>query len=191
VNTKRYADLFRAEARERLAEMNTSLLAIERGEGIERVAELFRAVHTVKGMSAAMGYDAVRDVSHALETLLDLMRREAIAINPQVIELLFEAVDALESAVVAVSNGSIPTVDISSVVAALEAVTTKKVPVEELDLAAMQTMEWPTMRVAAPVPAVVEEVVVKPEVERPAAPRRPAFETCCASHRENATQCSR
>ena len=63
---ERYADLFRAEARERLAEMNTSLLALERGEGAERVAELFRAaVHTVKGMSAAMGYIPVRDLSHA------------------------------------------------------------------------------------------------------------------------------
>jgi two-component system chemotaxis sensor kinase CheA len=71
VNTQRYAELFRAEARERLAEMNTSLLALERGEGSDRVAELFRAVHTVKGMSAAMGYVPVRDLSHALETLLD------------------------------------------------------------------------------------------------------------------------
>jgi len=175
VNTKRYADLFRAEARDRLAEMNTSLLAIERGEGIEHVAELFRAVHTVKGMSAAMGYVAVRDVSHALETLLDLMRREAIALSPSVIELLFEAVDALESAVVAVSNENSTAVDVSGVVVALEAVTTKKVPVEELDLAAMQTMEWPTMRAATPTPAVVQEKVAEPEPDRPAASRRPAF----------------
>ena len=80
MNTKRYAELFRAEARERLSEMNTSLLALERGEGPERVAELFRAVHTVKGMSAAMGYVPVRDLSHALETLLDLLRRGALPV---------------------------------------------------------------------------------------------------------------
>jgi two-component system chemotaxis sensor kinase CheA len=89
VNTKRYAELFRAEARERLGEMNTSLLALERGEGADRVAELFRAVHTVKGMAAAMGYIAVRDLSHALETLLDLLRRGMMAITPAVIETLF------------------------------------------------------------------------------------------------------
>ncbi|MEO7366846.1 MAG: chemotaxis protein CheA [Gemmatimonadaceae bacterium] len=185
MNTTRYADLFRAEARERLAEMNTSLLAIERGEGIEHVAELFRAVHTVKGMSAAMGYDSVRDVSHALETLLDLMRREAISVSPSVVELLFEAVDALESAVVAVSNGSIPTVDIASVVAALEAVTTKKVPVEELDLAAMQTMEWPTMRTAADAATEVEQKDAEPGVQRPIVVRRPVFAPRPAAvHRE-------
>ena len=74
MNTARYAELFRAESRERLAEMNTSLLALERGEGADRVAELFRAVHTVKGMSAAMGYADVRDLSHSLEALLDQLR---------------------------------------------------------------------------------------------------------------------
>ena len=80
MNTKRYEDLFRAEARERLVEMNTSLLALERGEGIEHIAALFRAAHTVKGMSAAMGYDSVRDLSHALETLLDQLRRGQTAV---------------------------------------------------------------------------------------------------------------
>jgi len=74
VNAERYAELFRAEARERLNDMNTALLAIERGgDGAcsERVAELFRAVHNMKGMSAAMGYQSIRDLSHALETLLE------------------------------------------------------------------------------------------------------------------------
>ncbi len=94
MNTKRYAELFRAESRERLAEMNTSLLALERGEGTERVAELFKAVHTVKGMSAAMGYDAVRDLSHALETLLDRLRRGETDITANVVKTLFEAVAA-------------------------------------------------------------------------------------------------
>ena len=92
MNTKRYAELFRAESRERLAEMNTSLLALERGEGVERVAELVRAVHTVKGMSAAMGYDAVRQLSHALETLLDQLRRGQTTITPEVIENRVEEV---------------------------------------------------------------------------------------------------
>ena len=185
MNTKRYADLFRAEARERLAEMNTSLLAIERGEGIERVAELFRAVHTVKGMSAAMGYEAVREVSHALETLLDLMRREAIAMNPSIVDLLFGAVDTLESAILAASNDSSAPIDVQSVVAAIEAVTTKKVPVEELDLAAMQTMEWPTMRLTAEQPVVTVEMIAEPE-EAPKIARRPAFAAKAGAPHEKA-----
>lgn len=158
MNTKRYADLFRAEARERLAEMNTSLLALERGEGTERVAELFRAVHTVKGMSAAMGYVPVRDLSHALETLLDLMRRGSLLVTPAVIETLFESVDTLESAIVAVSQNANDPVDVSTAVASLEAMSATA----EVAVAGMNpTMEWPVMRGADQTPPA----------PRPASPR--------------------
>ena len=95
MNAERYSELFRAEARERLTEMNNALLAIERGAGPGRVSELFRAVHNMKGMSAAMGYQSIRDLSHALETLLEKMRREETMPSPAVIDALFDAVDAL------------------------------------------------------------------------------------------------
>ena len=120
MNTQRYADLFRAEARERLTEMNNALLAIERGAGAERVTELFRAVHNMKGMSAAMGYQSIRDLSHSLETLLDKLRREESTPTPAVIDVLFEAVDLLESAVVLVSANPDGALDVSGMVAALE-----------------------------------------------------------------------
>ncbi len=151
MNTKRYAELFRAEARERLSEMNTSLLALERGEGADRVAELFRAVHTVKGMSAAMGYVPVRDLSHALETLLDLLRRGALPVTPAVVETLFESVDTLESAIVAVSQDVHEETDVSAAVSALESMsaTAEKEP-EGVN----PTMEWPVMRQAVPTPPV-------------------------------------
>ena len=158
MNTKRYAELFRAEARERLSEMNTSLLALERGEGPERVAELFRAVHTVKGMSAAMGYVTVRDLSHALETLLDLLRRGALPVTPAVVETLFESVDTLESAIVAVSQDAQEDIDVSAAVAALESMTSSA-PVETDGI--NPTMEWPVMR-ADPTPPIPRPVVKHP-----------------------------
>ncbi|HUQ47448.1 MAG TPA: chemotaxis protein CheA [Gemmatimonadaceae bacterium] len=168
MNTKRYTDLFRAEARDRLAEMNTSLLAIERGEGIERVAELFRAVHTVKGMSAAMGYTSVRDVSHALEALLELMRRQAIAMTEVVIDVLFEAVDALEAAIIAVSADETAATDVAAIVARLERIAAQT-PEAELDLAEMQTMEWPAMQVSATTFAVQQKAVATPVASPPTA----------------------
>ena len=170
MNTKRYAELFRAEARERLSEMNTSLLALERGEGADRVAELFRAVHTVKGMSAAMGYIPVRDLSHALETLLDLLRRGALPVTPAVVETLFEAVDTLESAIVAVSQDAHEEIDVSAAVASLEAMT-ETAPVE--NDAINPTMEWPVMRQVDRTPAVPQPAA-KP-APAPAAAAAPAM----------------
>jgi len=158
MNTQRYAELFRAEARERLAEMNASLLAMERGEGSERVAELFRAVHSVKGMSAAMGYESVRSLSHSLETLLDKLRREPVAVSPAAIDALFDAVDALESAIVVVSRNPEARPDVSAVVAILDDLSAGAQP-DALNQAALQTMEWPVMRLAV-APSPVEKGTV-------------------------------
>jgi two-component system chemotaxis sensor kinase CheA len=150
VNTNRYAELFRVEAKERLAEMNSSLLALERGEGANRVAELFRAVHTVKGMSAAMGYGDVRDLSHALETLLDQMRRGALAVSPELIDVLFESVDTLEAAVLAVAEERADSVDVLGSIAVLEEWSEKADQPAEGN----PTMEWP-LPIVKPAPAPI------------------------------------
>jgi len=142
--------------------MNTALLALERGEGEEHVAELFRAVHTVKGMSAAMGYDAVRDLSHALEALLDQLRREELQVTPAVIDTLFEAVDTLESAIVAVSQQNSTPAEVSSAVAMLEAMGSEN-GMRNLN----PTMEWPVARenVVPPPPARAIRFRQTPAVE--------------------------
>ena len=150
MNAQRYADLFRAEARERLTEMNNALLAIERGAGPERVSELFRAVHNMKGMGAAMGYQSIRDLSHALETLLENLRREEIEPSPAVIDTLFEAVDTLESAIVLVSGDPNASPDVSAAVAMLEELADPNDP--EVAAVVMPTMEWPAMPAASRTP---------------------------------------
>ena len=78
MDTARYAELFLTESQDNLSAINHALLELERTPTAgEPVGALFRAVHTVKGMSATMGYHAVAELSHELETLLDLVRRGA------------------------------------------------------------------------------------------------------------------
>ena len=98
MDTGRYAKLFLTESSEYLSEMNTALLELERGRSDAAVARLFRAVHTMKGMGAAMGYTAVGELSHELETLLDKVRSGSI-VTPAIMDTLFAGVDALEQAV--------------------------------------------------------------------------------------------
>ncbi|HEY3256752.1 MAG TPA: Hpt domain-containing protein, partial [Polyangiaceae bacterium] len=146
MNAQRYTDLFRAEARERLTEMNNALLAIERGGDsavADRISELFRAVHNMKGMSAAMGYQSIRDLSHALETLLDGLRHVDACPSPAVIDGLFEAVDVLESAVVGVLADPEANHDVSDAVQTLEELAAANGP--DVPAALMPTMEWPAM----------------------------------------------
>ena len=125
--------------------MNNALLAIERGgpssDGVDRISELFRAVHNMKGMSAAMGYQSIRDLSHALETLLDKLRHSDAAPSPAVIDALFESVDLLESAVVSVSTNPEADHDVSATVQMLEGLANAQEP--DLPASLMPTMEWP------------------------------------------------
>jgi two-component system chemotaxis sensor kinase CheA len=100
VDTSRYAELFLTESQEHLSAINHALLDLERApDSTEPVNALFRAVHTIKGMSATMGYVAVAELAHELETLLDQLRRGSRSVTSEVTDILFTAADALEIAV--------------------------------------------------------------------------------------------
>jgi two-component system, chemotaxis family, sensor kinase CheA len=100
MDLSRYADLFLQESREHLSAINHLLLELERDPTApEPLSAIFRAVHTVKGMSATMGYESVASLSHELETVLDAVRRGERTITPRIMDALFEAADVLEISV--------------------------------------------------------------------------------------------
>lgn len=84
------------------------------------MSAIFRAVHTVKGMSATMGFTAVASLSHELETLLDSVRRGARDIDERLMDLLFRSADVLEEAIEAAVAGR-EEVDVAPLVALLRA----------------------------------------------------------------------
>ncbi len=100
MDVSKYAALFLAESREHLSSCNQYLLEWERDpSATEPVAGLFRAIHTIKGMAATMGYAAVADIAHRAENLLDALRAGRVAPGPDLLQLLFSAVDAITAAV--------------------------------------------------------------------------------------------
>ena len=106
MDLSKYADLFLTESREHLSAINAQLLELERTpDASEPVAAIFRSVHTIKGMSATMGYTNVTELTHELETLLERMRRGEQPATPEVMDLLFRAADVLELAIEAVVKG--------------------------------------------------------------------------------------
>jgi two-component system chemotaxis sensor kinase CheA len=102
-----YGELFLSESREHISAINHLLLALEQNpEAGEPVEGMFRAVHTIKGMSATMGYRAVADLAHEMENLMDSVRHGRVSPGPEMVDLLFAAADALERAVeLAVEEG--------------------------------------------------------------------------------------
>ena len=106
MDTQRYAELFRSESREQLSEINRALLDLERVPGeAQPVHSLFRAVHTLKGMSATMGYAGVAAFAHELESLLDRVRAGEQGISAELMDVLFAAADALEGGIESAVGG--------------------------------------------------------------------------------------
>jgi two-component system chemotaxis sensor kinase CheA len=121
MDLSKYAALFVTESREHLKACNTSLLEWESNPGAtEPVGRLFRAVHTIKGMAATMGYASVAQLSHCIENLLDGLRQGRLGTSPAVFQLLFRGIDALGRAVEAATVGTEEPVD-AALVAELDA----------------------------------------------------------------------
>jgi two-component system chemotaxis sensor kinase CheA len=107
MDLSKYAALFVAESREHLKACNSSLLEWEaEPTATEPVGRLFRAVHTIKGMAATMGYAGVAQLAHRFENLLDSLRQGKLAPSPLIFQLSFRAVDTLGKAVEAAAVGT-------------------------------------------------------------------------------------
>jgi two-component system, chemotaxis family, sensor kinase CheA len=107
MDLSKYAALFLTESREHLKSCNRSLLEWERDPAaVEPVDRLFRAIHTIKGMAATMGYAPVAQLAHASENVLDALRHGRLSATPALLQLLFQAVDSLGRAVEGAAAGS-------------------------------------------------------------------------------------
>ncbi|HEX6964365.1 MAG TPA: Hpt domain-containing protein, partial [Gemmatimonadaceae bacterium] len=155
MDLSRYADLFQTESREHLSAMNASLLELERApERQEPIDAIFRAVHTVKGMSATMGFVAVTELAHELETLLDRVRSGHQLVTPAVVDLFFRAADALETAIEQTVQGRDGEIDVGAMVTQLKGFTESARASEPIVL-----LGEPMMPVDEPVVSLGEPIV--------------------------------
>lgn len=117
-----YLDIFIDESKEHLQAINEQVLLLEKSpEELSIVNEIFRSAHTLKGMSATMGYEDLASLTHCMENVLDAIRNKKIVVTPQVLDVLFESLDHLEAMVVEISEGGTGKRDVSSTVKELEA----------------------------------------------------------------------
>lgn len=105
MDTNQYMGMFMEESREHLQALNKCLLELESDmENISILDEIFRSAHTLKGMSATMGFTLIAELTHELENVLDLLRKETLKCNENIMDLLFRCVDMLESLVESAAN---------------------------------------------------------------------------------------
>jgi two-component system chemotaxis sensor kinase CheA len=109
VDLARYTALFLSDSRDHLQRCNELLLAWERAPASSTpVGEIFRAFHSIKGSSAALGLEQVAELAHAAEQLLGAIRDGKLTATRRVLDGLFLAVDGLTEGVEAVARGEAP-----------------------------------------------------------------------------------
>lgn len=112
-----YLEVFIEESKEHLQMCNEQLLELEKDPGnIAIVNEIFRSAHTLKGMSATMGYEDLANLTHKMENVLDAIRNEKIVVTTDLMDVLFLAVDDLEAMVNSIASGGNGKHDVKAVV---------------------------------------------------------------------------
>ena len=90
--------MFREEAAEHLAALESTLLELEqRPQDPELISQAFRALHTIKGSGAMAGFDAIAAIAHEVEAVFVQIRQGKLQASPNVIALTLSAKDLIRS----------------------------------------------------------------------------------------------
>ncbi|MEB2298096.1 chemotaxis protein CheA [Lysinibacillus xylanilyticus] len=146
MEVNQYLEMFIEESKDHLQACSEHLLELEKNpDDLAIVGEIFRSAHTLKGMSATMGFEDLADLTHKMENVLDAIRNEKIHVSPEILDVVFESVDHLEEMVMDIANGGDGKRDVSSTVAQLKRIELGEEAISEV----VGTTETPTIAVAS------------------------------------------
>ena len=127
IDLSQYMGMYVDGSRENLDLMDKFLLALEQDpSNLEAVGEIFRAAHTLKGMSATMGFEKVAHLTHEMENILDKLRNHQVQVTPEIIDCIFETFDLLRILVNDSIEATDSNVDIDAIVQKLDDVSKGK-----------------------------------------------------------------
>ena len=107
-SAEQFKQSFREEAREILAELESTLLELNENLGdAELVGRIFRGLHTIKGSGSMFGFECLAAFTHDLETAFDLVRNGRLAVSPELVDLTLAALDQI-SAMLEEGGGAAP-----------------------------------------------------------------------------------
>jgi len=129
MDISQYKELFIAEAREHLEALNRALLDFEKDPlNEDRLTEIFRSAHTLKGMSATMGYEGMTELAHEMENVLEGLRAEEVQPTPAVVDALFRCFDTLGEMVRNIDERNTEGVDTAAALGEVRAVVEPERP---------------------------------------------------------------
>ncbi|WP_214707469.1 MULTISPECIES: chemotaxis protein CheA [unclassified Exiguobacterium] len=121
MDVNEYLGLFLDESQEHIQSVNTQLLKLEQTGSQEAIQEIFRSAHTLKGMSATMGYESVANLTHEMESALDLVRAGKKESNQLLLDTMFSAMEQIEEMIADIETGGRgANIDVTATVSAFQ-----------------------------------------------------------------------
>lgn len=123
MDTSQYMTMFIEESMDNLQTLNESLLDLEQDPSdVDKLNEIFRVAHTMKGMAATMGFSDIAELTHKMEDVLSEFRDGELSVTQEVVTVLFDCLDTLEKMITNVEDGVEEQVDINPIMEALNKV---------------------------------------------------------------------
>ncbi|AYF55050.1 chemotaxis protein CheA [Clostridium botulinum C] len=123
MDTSQYLSMFLEESIDNLQTLNESLLELEQEpDNIDKLNEIFRVAHTIKGMAATMGFNEMAELTHKMEDVLSQFRDGNLRVTQQVVTVLFKCLDTLEQMVNNISEGIDETVEVDHIIEKLQSI---------------------------------------------------------------------
>ncbi len=133
MDTSEYMPMFLAEAREHLQELNLAVVRLEDNpRGRDTVDEIFRIAHSLKGMSATMGFAQVAALTHKMEDVFELLRQRSDGLPAEAVDTVLACLDALSSAFDAIDSTGQETLDPSALIELLQGLVRERTADQEL-----------------------------------------------------------
>ena len=127
-----YLPMFLAEGREHLQELNLAVVRIEeKPDDPETVDEIFRIAHSMKGMSATMGFAGMAALTHEMEDVFELLRQRSGGLERAAIDVLFDSLDALSAAVEAIDETGQEAIEPQALIERLQSLVRERTPMQE------------------------------------------------------------
>ncbi len=133
MDTSEYMPMFIAETREHLEQLNLAIVRLEANpKDRTTVDEIFRIAHSLKGMSATMGFSAVATLTHAMEDVFELLRQRTNGLPVEAIDTVFACLDALSAVTESIEADGQEALDPAPLVARLRSLVRPRTPEQEM-----------------------------------------------------------
>jgi len=144
INMADYLDLFLQETEEQLSILETEIGKLETEPTSDRIGSIFRAAHTIKGSSKAMGFSSYAELVHEFENVLYLVRDGVLKVDHEIGGTLIETVDSLVTGKEHLASTGEDFVPELQLIAALKMISSGKGgPVESASATAATANVWP------------------------------------------------